>query len=66
MFDDIAATWNTLQDEHSGINFFDTAESYGKGESEQIIGRLLLKNRQEGKPLPIIATKFIPLPWKWR
>jgi aryl-alcohol dehydrogenase-like predicted oxidoreductase len=66
MFDDIAATWDTLQDESSGINFFDTAEIYGKGESENIIGRLLKKNRQEGKPLPIIATKFLPYPWKWR
>ncbi|KAF9128139.1 hypothetical protein BGW39_005327 [Mortierella sp. 14UC] len=66
MFDDIAATWDTLQAESSGINFFDTAEVYGKGESERIIGRLLKKNRQEGKPLPIIATKFIPFPWKWR
>ncbi|KAF8933914.1 hypothetical protein BGZ47_010590 [Haplosporangium gracile] len=65
MFDDIAATWDTLQAESSGINFFDTAEVYGKGESENIIGRLLKKNRQEGKPLPIIATKFIPYPWKW-
>ncbi|KAF9098546.1 hypothetical protein BGX27_000766 [Mortierella sp. AM989] len=65
MFDDLAATWETLQDS-SGINFFDTAELYGRGESEKIIGRLLKKSKEEGKTLPIIATKFIPLPWRLR
>ncbi|KAG0052777.1 hypothetical protein BGZ83_002131 [Gryganskiella cystojenkinii] len=64
MFDDIAKTWDALQDESSGINFFDTAEAYGKGESENIIGRLLKKSKEEGKPLPVIATKFLPWPWK--
>jgi aryl-alcohol dehydrogenase-like predicted oxidoreductase len=66
MFDDIAATWDALQEESSGINFFDTAEIYGKGESERIIGRLLKKSSADGKPAPIIATKFVPLPWKVR
>jgi len=65
MFDDIAKTWDALQDESSGINFFDTAEIYGKGESENIIGRLLKKSKEEGKPLPVIATKFMPWPWKF-
>ncbi|KAF8941497.1 hypothetical protein BGZ58_007864 [Dissophora ornata] len=66
MFEDIAATWDALQDESSGINFFDTAEMYGKGESEKIIGRLLKKSAGEGKTLPVIATKFIPFPWRVR
>lgn len=66
MFDDIAATWDALQEESSGINFFDTAELYGKGESERIIGRLLKKSAGEGKAAPIVATKFIPYPWRLR
>ncbi|KAF9349497.1 hypothetical protein BGX26_012227 [Mortierella sp. AD094] len=65
MFDDIAATWDALQ-EDSEINFFDTAEIYGSGESERIIGRLLKKSKEEGKTLPIVATKFIPFPWRLR
>ncbi|KAG0250032.1 hypothetical protein BG011_008709 [Mortierella polycephala] len=64
MFDDIAATWEALQEESSGINFFDTAEIYGRGESERIIGRLLKRSEENGKPKPVIATKFIPFPWK--
>ncbi|KAF9437390.1 hypothetical protein BGZ76_000925 [Entomortierella beljakovae] len=65
MFNDIAATWDVLQDD-SGINFFDTAEVYGSGESERIIGKLLKKSKEEGRTLPIIATKFVPLPWRLR
>ncbi|KAG0365949.1 hypothetical protein BGZ54_005997 [Gamsiella multidivaricata] len=65
MFDDLAATWDALQDD-SGINFFDTAEVYGRGESERIIGRLLKKSSAEGKPIPIVATKFMPFPWRLR
>ncbi|KAG0216840.1 hypothetical protein BGX31_000452, partial [Mortierella sp. GBA43] len=56
MFDDIAATWDALQEDTSGINFFDTAELYGKGESERIIGRLMKKTAGEGKTVPIVAT----------
>ncbi|KAG0001696.1 hypothetical protein BGZ80_006665 [Entomortierella chlamydospora] len=65
MFNDIANTWDALQ-EGSGINFFDTAEVYGSGESERIIGRLLKKSKEEGKTLPVVATKFIPFPWRIR
>ncbi len=47
----------------AGVVLFDTAEIYGKGESERIIGRLLaadpgVRNRV------VIATKFMPSPWK--
>ena len=41
-----------------GINFFDTAEIYGQGESERILGEC---KRQDGRPI-IIASKFAPLP----
>jgi aryl-alcohol dehydrogenase-like predicted oxidoreductase len=41
-----------------GVTFFDTAEIYGRGTSEQILGRLV---RRESAP-PVVATKFAPLP----
>lgn len=37
----------------AGVNFFDTAEGYGGGESEQILGRALGRHRRE----VIIASK---------
>lgn len=47
----------------NGVTLFDTAEVYGKGESERIIGRLLKADAGRRKDLTI-ATKFMPLPWK--
>lgn len=44
----------------AGVNFFDTAEVYGQGKSEQILGRLL---KTTEKPV-FIATKFFPYPWR--
>ncbi|HAC65239.1 MAG TPA: 2,5-didehydrogluconate reductase [Cyanothece sp. UBA12306] len=46
-----------------GVTFFDTAEVYGLGKSEKLIGQFLSSN-----PTPKslqIATKFFPLPWRW-
>ena len=43
-----------------GINFFDTAEVYGLGMSERLLGRFA---RQTAKPL-VVATKFMPFPWR--
>jgi aryl-alcohol dehydrogenase-like predicted oxidoreductase len=37
-----------------GINFFDTADAYGPGRSEQVLGRALAGRRQH----VVIATKF--------
>jgi len=45
----------------AGINFFDTAEVYGLGESERLIGQF---KQQTDKPVQI-ATKFFPLPWRF-
>ena len=42
----------------AGLNFFDTAEVYGSGESERILGECV---RNDGRPA-IIASKFAPLP----
>src|SRR5215210_8206817 len=38
----------------AGINHFDTAESYGDGESERFLGEILRRRREE----VVIATKF--------
>jgi aryl-alcohol dehydrogenase-like predicted oxidoreductase len=45
------------------LNFFDTAEVYGQGVSESLIGAFLKKT---SKPVKV-ATKFMPYPWRfWR
>lgn len=48
----------------AGVTFLDTAEVYGRGESERIIGRLLAQDHGTALPRPVIATKFFPAPWK--
>jgi aryl-alcohol dehydrogenase-like predicted oxidoreductase len=45
-----------------GLDFFDTAEVYGRGESERLLGRLL----QESGRTVTVASKFFPFPWRWR
>ncbi len=45
----------------AGITFFDTAEIYGSGKSEEILGALVRQDPQR----VIVATKFAPLPWRW-
>ena len=45
----------------NGAAFFDTAEIYGFGESERLIGRFL---KQTTQPVQI-ATKYFPLPWRF-
>src|ERR1700722_6232371 len=57
--DSIREAWDASIE--AGVTFFDTAEIYGRGESERIIGTLLAKAPQ---PAPVIATKFMPFPWK--
>ena len=43
-----------------GIRFIDTAEVYGSGYSERLLGRFLKETEQ---PL-LVATKFFPWPWR--
>ena len=45
----------------AGVNFFDTAEIYGLGKSEQFLGQFM---KQTQKPVAI-ATKYMPLPWRF-
>jgi len=58
--DDIQAAFDASLE--AGLNFFDTAEAYGSGRSEVILGRLALAREE---PLHV-ATKFMPFPWRLR
>lgn len=44
----------------SGVTFFDTAEAYGRGRSETLLGGFA---RHEPQPV-VIATKFFPYPYR--
>ncbi len=47
---------------NKGITFFDTAEIYGFGKSEELLGKFI-------KEIPAstqVATKYMPVPWRWR
>lgn len=59
-FANVEQAWKTLNE--SGIGFYDTAEVYGKGESERIIGKLLKQTPNEQKQKVIIASKWLPVP----
>lgn len=51
----------------AGVGLFDTAEVYGSGESERILGRLLSLSTAHDPTVRdrvLIATKFWPAPWK--
>jgi len=43
-----------------GIRFVDTAEIYGSGYSERLLGKFL---KETDQPV-LVATKFFPLPWR--
>jgi len=53
-----AAFQSSLAD---GIRFVDTAELYGNGLSERLLGRFIKETEQ---PV-LIATKFFPWPWRF-
>ncbi|WWD17321.1 hypothetical protein CI109_101761 [Kwoniella shandongensis] len=59
-FEDVKAAWQTSV--KAGLTFYDTAEVYGNGESERIIGRLIKGTSAEDKEKLYIATKFLPFP----
>ena len=44
----------------NGIHFMDTAEVYGQGRSEQLLGQFVRESQQ---PI-LVATKFTPFPWR--
>jgi aryl-alcohol dehydrogenase-like predicted oxidoreductase len=47
----------------AGVNFFDTAEMYGWGRSETLLGQSV---RAAADQPVVVATKFMPLPWRLR
>ncbi len=57
----IAGAWEASAER--GVRLIDTAEVYGDGESERIIGRLLARDDRPRDEF-VIATKFLPAPWK--
>jgi len=59
--DSIREAWDASID--AGVTLFDTAEVYGGGESERIIGALLADDAARGSRV-VVATKFMPSPWK--
>jgi aryl-alcohol dehydrogenase-like predicted oxidoreductase len=46
----------------TGVTFLDTAEVYGLGKSEELIGKFV---KETNAPIQI-ATKYMPLPWRFR
>jgi aryl-alcohol dehydrogenase-like predicted oxidoreductase len=44
----------------AGVNFYDTAEAYGWGRSERLLGRFV---QASGQPA-VLASKFFPYPWR--
>lgn len=55
---DVEAAYQSSID--AGLRLFDTAELYGRGESERILGEIV---RAHGGD-PVIASKFAPFPWR--
>lgn len=45
----------------AGVTFFDTAEIYGLGKSEELLGQFI---QQTATPVAV-ATKYFPLPWRF-
>jgi aryl-alcohol dehydrogenase-like predicted oxidoreductase len=58
--EDIAQAFRVSMD--AGVRLIDTAEVYGSGRSEQLIGRFVRENGAQ----PVLATKFMPYPWRLR
>ncbi|MEO0968952.1 MAG: aldo/keto reductase [Cyanobacteria bacterium J06639_18] len=56
---EVEAAFNAALD--AGITFFDTAEVYGLGLSEELLGKFMHSTEQKVQ----IATKFGPLPWRF-
>ena len=47
---------------NEGVRLVDTAEVYGNGRSEQLLGQFI---KETDQPV-LVATKFFPLPWRFR
>lgn len=49
----------------AGLTLFDTAEVYGLGQSERLIGQFMRQSNSTPGHSPVIATKYFPLPWRF-
>ncbi|ROW00361.1 hypothetical protein VMCG_07288 [Cytospora schulzeri] len=61
---ELEGAWTSMRE--SDLFFVDTAEVYGRGESERIIGRLRQNpesTTDDFRSRLVIASKFIPIPW---
>jgi aryl-alcohol dehydrogenase-like predicted oxidoreductase len=56
--EDVRAAFDVSLD--AGMNWIDTAESYGSGQSERLLGRFIAESQE---PV-VIASKFMPYPWR--
>ena len=49
----------------AGVSFFDTAEVYGLGKSEELLGQFIQQlQAPDPSAAPVVATKYFPLPWR--
>jgi aryl-alcohol dehydrogenase-like predicted oxidoreductase len=55
---DVEAAFETSMAD--GIHFFDTAELYGWGRSEELLGQFIHKSNGSA----LVTTKFFPYPWR--
>lgn len=46
----------------AGVNFYDTAEIYGRGRSERLLGSFVRASHEQ----VVVASKFFPFPWRLR
>ncbi|MBE9135851.1 aldo/keto reductase [Nodosilinea sp. LEGE 07088] len=56
---DLQAAFEACLD--AGLTLFDTAEIYGFGQSERLIGQFMQARPEQA----IVATKYFPLPWRF-
>ncbi|HEY9879586.1 MAG TPA: aldo/keto reductase [Leptolyngbyaceae cyanobacterium] len=57
--EDVQAAFYAALD--AGVNFFDTAEIYGLGDSEKLLGQFI---QEANRPI-MVATKYFPMPWRF-
>jgi aryl-alcohol dehydrogenase-like predicted oxidoreductase len=57
---DVAAAYAASRE--AGLTLFDTAETYGRGTSERLLGGLMADDADRGSVA--VATKFAALPWR--
>ncbi|MEA5452636.1 aldo/keto reductase [Leptolyngbya sp. CCNP1308] len=60
---DLHAAFDACLD--AGLTLFDTAEIYGFGQSERLLGRFMQQRPQPAAQGAIVATKYFPLPWRF-